>query len=275
MLRYLSAGAILLVVGCAAPTAPAPATSATAVITPAATATVPMLVARPPGTVVGVSPDGPPGGEPAAPVGAAPGPPGPGASDAPASATEAPALAGTGVPSGELSPARPTPTAVSIESLSRSADIEALAGAPERPTAGAGPGAGPTAAVLPPSARVLAGPTPTAVVVASSPVLAPAAAVAPSTVDFARAIKAVQDSRKGGAAPRLEDRVETSVAQTRAAGGELEILGWQAALKGAADVYQVTYTVRLNRQGMRAEWEVNLATGEVRPVNQLAEALDG
>jgi hypothetical protein len=39
-------------------------------------------------------------------------------------------------------------------------------------------------------------------------------------------------------------------------------------------VYQVTFIVRENRQGLRAEWEANLATGEVRPVNAVAEALE-
>jgi hypothetical protein len=52
-------------------------------------------------------------------------------------------------------------------------------------------------------------------------------------------------------------------------------VGWQAGLKGSADVYQVTFTLRENRQGLRAEWEVNVASGEVRPTNPLSQALDG
>ena len=57
-------------------------------------------------------------------------------------------------------------------------------------------------------------------------------------------------------------------------GGEIEVLGWQASLKGSTDLYQVTFTARENRQGVRAELEANLVTGEVRAVNPVAQTFE-
>jgi hypothetical protein len=155
----------------------------------------------------------------------------------------------------------------------RSEETQALAAAPSSETGAPALPARPTAAVLPPSARLMRGATPTPDVVASSPALAPGA-VAPAGVDYARAIKLVQDSRKSPTEPRLEERIEAALGRARAAGSEIEVLGWQAALKGSTEVYQVTFMLRENRQGLRAEWEANLATGEVRPVNTVAEVLE-
>jgi hypothetical protein len=84
----------------------------------------------------------------------------------------------------------------------------------------------------------------------------------------------VQDARKVAGGPRLEERVSTSLAKARESGRSVEVQGWQAALKGSLDLYQVTFSYRDNRQGVRAEWEANLATGQVRPMNALAESLE-
>jgi hypothetical protein len=164
----------------------------------------------------------------------------------------------------------PTPTAVALDPIARPDDTAALASAPEDMA----PAARPTAAVLPPSARMVLALTPTPAVLASSPVLAPGAVTIGVAPDYARAIKLVQDVRKAPGSPRLEERIDAAVAQARAAGSEVEVLGWQAALKGSTEVYQVTFALRLNRQGMRAEWEANLRTGEVHATNPLAEALE-
>jgi hypothetical protein len=110
-------------------------------------------------------------------------------------------------------------------------------------------------------------------VLASSPSLGSAVRTAASA-DYASAIKLAQDSRKGPGTPRLSERIDAAVARVQAAGSQVEVEGWQATLKGSTDVYQVTFALRENRQGLRAEWEVNLATGEVHPTNSLAEALD-
>ncbi len=181
----------------------------------------------------------------------------------------APAPPATHVPTAapELAP---TPTAVALDPIVRTDDTAALASAPEDMA----PAARPTAAVLPPSARMVLALTPTPAVLASSPVLAPGAVTIGVAPDYARAIKLVQDVRKDPGSPRLEERIDAAVAQARAAGSEVEVLGWQAALKGSTEVYQVTFALRLNRQGMRAEWEANLHTGEVHATNPLAEALE-
>jgi hypothetical protein len=131
----------------------------------------------------------------------------------------------------------------------------------------------PTAATLPPSARLVIALTPSPNVVASSPVLG-GAGPSSGTIDYQRALKLVQDSRKAAGAERLEERINAAIARARGTGSEVEVVGWQAGLKGSADVYQVTFTLRENRQGLRAEWEVNVATGEVRPINPLAQAID-
>jgi hypothetical protein len=112
------------------------------------------------------------------------------------------------------------------------------------------------------------------VLASSAPVLA-AGGTPSGAADYARAIKLVQDSRKRSGEPRLEERINAAVAQTRAAGGEVEVVGWQAALKGTTNLYQVTLALRVNRQGAVAEWEVDLAAGTARPVNSPAEALEG
>jgi hypothetical protein len=172
--------------------------------------------------------------------------------------------------SGTPSPVPATPTAIALEAVTPPDEIGALAGAP---AATAGPAGGPTAAVLPPSARLQVALTPTPNVLASSPSLG-SAVIAGGSADYAGAIKLVQDSRKSPGAPRLSERIDAAVARVQAAGSQVEVEGWQATLKGSTEVYQVTFVLRENRQGLRAEWEVNLATGEVRPANALAEALD-
>jgi hypothetical protein len=161
-------------------------------------------------------------------------------------------------------PASPTP--VEAERLAPAEEVQALAGATDR--------GGPSPVALPPSARVIRGLTPTPDVVASSPVLAPGAMAVAGNVDYAGAIKRVQDARKAPSAPRLEDRIQAAVDRAQATGSTIEVLGWQAVLKGSTEVYQVSYTLRENRQGVQAVWEVNVATGEVRPMNALAETLD-
>jgi hypothetical protein len=182
----------------------------------------------------------------------------------PAGPTEAPA-ASLAAPSQAL----PTPTAVALEAVTSPEDARALAAVPE----GTVVPSGPTAVVLPPSARLAVALTPTPDVVASSPSLA-GGSPAIGSADYAGAIKLVQDSRKAPGAPRLSERIEAAIARAQATGSEIEVLGWQAALKGSTDTYQVTFSLRENRQGLRAEWEVNMASGEVRSVNGLAEALD-
>ncbi len=187
---------------------------------------------------------------------------------APAGASRAP------TPLPGASPVRPEATSAAEPQLpSRSDEAQALATAPSSEAGAPALPAPPTAAVLPPSARLVRGATPTPDVVASSPALAPGA-VAPAGVDYTRAIKLVQDSRKDPTQPRLEERIEAALNRARATGSEIEVLGWQAALKGSVEVYQVTFMLRENRQGLRAEWEANLATGEVRPVNAVAEVLE-
>jgi hypothetical protein len=208
------------------------------------------------------------------------------ATDAPATALPRPtpeplatAPAVTAAETPQAIPAAPSPAAAADERLSRPEEAEALAGAPASQETPAAPIAAPTAVVLPPSARLLPGSaaaarTPTPNVVASSPALAPPAAVLAGGADYPRAVKLVQDARKRPAGPRLEERIDAAVARARATGREVEVLGWQAALKGTTDLYQVSFMFRENRQGLRAEWEVNLATGEVRAANPVAEALD-
>src|SRR5581483_4264068 len=115
--------------------------------------------------------------------------------------------------------------------------------------------------------------SPTPNVLASSPSLADAARGG-GGADYAGAIKLVQDSRKAPGAARLAERVDAVLARERSRGSEIEVEGWQAGLKGSTDLYQVTFVVRENRQGLRAEWEANVATGEVHPVNAIAEALE-
>jgi hypothetical protein len=204
----------------------------------------PPVRAAPSATVILTLPDAP--GAPVSPAAPAP-------AESPAAASE------------------PSPIARPPGDVSREQDISALASAPESPATPA-PG-GPTAAVLPPSARMVVAQTPTPNVVASSPALAGGSAGGPQA-NFARAIKLVQDARTGAAGARLEERIETALARARGGGSEIEVLGWQAALKGTTDLYQVTFTLRENRQGVRAEWEADLQTGTVRPANPLAEALD-
>src|SRR5262249_16723008 len=159
-----------------------------------------------------------------------------------------------------------SPTAIEGERLAPPEEIQALAGATDR--------GGPSPVALPPSARVIRGLTPTPDVIASSPVLAPGAVAVLGSVDYPPAINPVQAPRKAPSAPRLEDRIQAAVDRAQATGSTIEVVGWQASLKGSTEVYQVTYTLRENRQGLQAVWEVNVTTGEVRPLNALAEALD-
>ncbi|MBX5492404.1 MAG: hypothetical protein IRZ14_14725, partial [Chloroflexi bacterium] len=137
------------------------------------------------------------------------------------------------------------------------------------PPAGARRG-DPTPVALPPSARLVVALTPTPNVAASSPVLA--AAPTASGVDYARAIKLVQDTRRDGGA-RLEERIARAIERSKASGGEVEVVGWDASLKGSADVYRVTFALRENRQLLLAEWEVDLKAQSVRPLNAVAEGL--
>ena len=88
-------------------------------------------------------------------------------------------------------------------------------------------------------------------------------------------IPATREACKAPTTPRLEERIDSAVERARTTGSDVEVVGWQATLKGATTVYQVTFALRENRQGLRAEWEVDLATGVVRPANPLAEALEG
>ena len=85
----------------------------------------------------------------------------------------------------------------------------------------------------------------------------------------------MQDARKAPTTPRLEERIDSAIARARSSGSDVAVVGWQATLKGTTTVYQVTFALRENRQGLRAEWEVDLATGVVRAANPLAEALEG
>ncbi len=173
---------------------------------------------------------------------------------------------------GEAPPAGPSPTALVGETIARADDVQALAAAPPSES-GAAPA--PTAVALPPSARQVPRQAPTAAVLASSaPVLA-AGGTPSGTAEYARAIKLVQDSRKRPGEPRLEERINAAIAGTRATGAEVEVVGWQAALKGTTNLCQVTLALRVNRQGAVAEWEVDLAAGTARSVNSPAEALEG
>lgn len=172
-------------------------------------------------------------------------------------------------------PAAPTPPPLAAELAEQSGETEALAAAPPvDPGEEARPGertrSEPAPVALPPSARLVIALTPTPNVAASSPVLA--APPTPSGVDYARAIKLVQDSRRGGG-PRLEDRIASLVERARTSGSEVELLGWEASLKGSADVYRVTFALRENRQLLLAEWEVDLRSQSVRPMNAIAEGL--
>ena len=175
---------------------------------------------------------------------------------------------------GALSPASPAPDDSVAEELSKPDETAALAAAPRVDAAAPVVAEKPTAVTLPPSARLVIALTPSPNVVASSPVLA-GGGPSSGTLDYQRALKLVQDSRKAAGAARLEERINAAIARARGTGSEVEVVGWQAGLKGSADVYQVTFALRENRQGMRAEWEANVATGEVRPTNPLAQALDG
>jgi hypothetical protein len=175
---------------------------------------------------------------------------------------------------GAPSPASPAPDDAVTEEFSKPDETAALAAAPPVDAAAPAVAEKPTAVTLPPSARLVIASVPTPNVVASSPVLA-GAGPSSGTLDYQRALKLVQDSRKAAGAERLEERINAAIARARGTGSEVEVLGWQAGLKGSADVYQVTFTLRENRQGMRAEWEVNVASGEVRSTNPLAQALDG
>lgn len=251
MVRRALGLAVVLLAGCSAPApAPAPTPPVVAIAAPTATATLPPTA-------------------PALPPRAAAEPPAP--LEAPtAEPTAAPPEAPPTVAAVAPSPVRATPTAVALESVTPPDEIGALAGAP---AATLGPASGPPAVVLPPSARLEVGLTPTPNVLASSPSLGSAVRAAGSA-DYAGAIKVVQDSRKTPGAPRLGERIDAAVARVQATGSQVEVEGWQATLKGSTEVYQVTFALRENRQGLRAEWEVNLATGEVRPANSLAEALD-
>jgi hypothetical protein len=163
--------------------------------------------------------------------------------------------------------------ALSPQARSSADAAAALAVAPPLEASSGAPVTAPAPVVLPPSARLVAALTPTPNVVASSPALAPGAPVV-AGIDYARAIKLVQDTRKSASTPRLEERIEATVVRARGSGSEIEVLGWQAALKGSTNLYQVTFMLRQDRQGVRAEWEANLATGEVRAVNSFAESLE-
>jgi hypothetical protein len=189
--------------------------------------------------------------------------------------TAAPVLLEQPPPPGQAAPAAPSPTPLAAELVEQSSATEALAVAPPGDTGEeAGPGERPrrepAPVTLPPSARLAIALTPTPNVAASSPVLA--APPTPSGVDYARAIKLVQDSRRGGG-PRLEDRIASLVERAKASGSEVELLGWDASLKGSADVYRVTFALRENRQLLLAEWEVDLRSQSVRPMNPIAEGL--
>jgi hypothetical protein len=253
---------VVLLAGCSAPP-PAPAP------------TPPAVVVAAPTVAVTLSPTAPPAPSPSAAVVVEPAEPSESPSPEPTSAPpalgtpEAAPTAGLATPS----PVPATPTAIALESFTPPDEIGALAGAPAVPAATLGPAGGPTAVVLPPSARLQVGLTPTPNVLASSPSLGAVVGTSGSA-DYAGASKLAQDSRKTPGAPRLSERIDAAVARVQAAGSQVEVEGWQAALKGSTDVYQVTFALRENRQGLRAEWEVNLATGEVRPVNPLAETLD-
>ena len=174
----------------------------------------------------------------------------------------------------EAPPAGPTPTAIAGDTVATAGDAAALAAAAP---AGSGQSAAsaPTTVPLPPSARQLPRQAPTGSVLASSPAPPPLAAAAAGSADYGRAIKLVQDARKAPTTPRLEERVDSAVERARSTGSDVEVVGWQATLKGTTTLYQVTFALRENRQGLRAEWEVDLATGVVRPANPLAEALEG
>jgi hypothetical protein len=169
-------------------------------------------------------------------------------------------------------PAGPTPTAIAGDTLTGDAAALAAAGSADSAQPGT---TGPTSVALPPSARQLPRQVPTAAVLASSPAPPSSAAVAAGSADYGRAIKLVQDARKAPTTPRLEERIDSAIARARSSGSDVEVVGWQAALKGTTTVYQVTFALRENRQGLRAEWEVDLATGVVRAANPLAEALEG
>jgi len=173
---------------------------------------------------------------------------------------------------GTVAETAPPPGESPPDLAARPDQMAALAAAPAQVDAPAS-ASGPTPAVLPPSARLVRGLTPTPDVVASSPALAPETAAGPGA-DYARAIKLVQDSRKAPATQTLQARIDATIARAREKGSEVEVLGWQASLKGSTDLYQVTFTARENRQGVRAEWEANVATGEVRAVNPVAQALE-
>jgi hypothetical protein len=174
----------------------------------------------------------------------------------------------------EAPPARPTPTAIAGDTVATAGDAAALAAA--APEAGGQPAASaPTTVALPPSARQLPRVAPTDSVLASSPAPPPSAVVAAGSADYGQAIRLVQDTRKAPTTPRLAERIDSAVERARSTGSDVEVVGWQATLKGATTVYQVTFALRENRQGLRAEWEVDLATGAVRPANPLAEALEG
>ncbi|HLI28784.1 MAG TPA: hypothetical protein VKZ60_17095 [Chloroflexota bacterium] len=166
----------------------------------------------------------------------------------------------------------PTPTPWPIDPTEQASETEALAAVPlEAPAQPAEQARGtPTPVALPPSARLVIALTPTPNVAASSPVLAAAPTV--SGIDYARAIKLVQDSRRGDG-PRLEDRIARLVERAKASGSEVELLGWDASLKGSAEVYRVTFALRENRQLLLAEWEVDLRRQSVRPMNAIAEGL--
>jgi hypothetical protein len=172
----------------------------------------------------------------------------------------------------EAPPAGPTPTAIAGDTVATAGDAAALAAAAA--DGGQPATSAPTSVALPPSARQLPRQAPTASILASSPAPPPSAAAAGSA-DYNRAIRLVQDTRKAPTTPRLEERIDSAVQRARTTGSDVEVVGWQATLKGATTVYQVTFALRENRQGLRAEWEVDLATGVVRPANPLAEALDG
>src|SRR5262249_10844625 len=106
-----------------------------------------------------------------------------------------------------------TPTAIAGERLAPPEETRALAAA----APGAAERGGPAPVVVPPSARLVRGLTPTPNVVASSPMLAPGAAVVGSA-DYPGAIKRVQDARKAPTAPRLEDRIQAALDRARAGG---------------------------------------------------------
>jgi hypothetical protein len=197
---------------------------------------------------------------------------------APTPRSGAPVERDAGAPPGdaaprEAPPAGPTPTAIAGE-IFAAGDAAALAAAAAADS-GQPATSAPTNVALPPSARELPRQVPTAAVLASSPAPPPSAATEAGSADYGRAIKLVQDARKAPATPRLEERIDSAIARARSTGSDVEVVGWQATLKGTTTVYQVIFGLRENRQGLRAEWEVDLATGAVRPTNPLAEALEG